>query len=106
MGRGHGFKSTWANEKYCKPKKEEGTGGSTGGGGGEGIGDAPSNGIRYVRRNGRWEAIPYATKQDAIELESEEKILSPKALGELLEDMGVSKDEGEGGWTMDQGELP
>lgn len=97
MGRGHGFKSTWANDKYCKPKQAGGSGG--------GIEEAPSDGVRYVRRNGQWEAIPYATKEDTINLSSSNKAVTPKALSGLLDDMGVTKDEESGKWSMDQGEL-
>lgn len=98
MGFGN-FKPTWSSGGSGSTS----SGGSTGGSGFE---DAPNDGKRYVRRNGQWEEVPYATDEQTKSLNSEDSVVTPKSLGGLLDEMGVVRDESSGDWTNDQGELP
>lgn len=93
MSRSRGFGPTWGTSRP--------TGGSGGQGGG--IPEAPQDGGRYVRRNGQWELVPYATDAQTKQMSSEESVVTPKSLGSLVNDMGISKDEESGEWVNDQG---
>lgn len=94
MGFSNNFRPTWGSGGATKP--------SSGGSGGD-FEDAPSDGYRYVRRNGQWVRVPYATAEQTIARESGDSVVTPESLGGLLDDMGVTKDDD--GWVNDQGEF-